>query len=571
MTKQETIVWSQLLKNPFVTAEHANDSNRILAATEILQQTARQFANVLNERARLLANSAQFEAALRDAAAIRTILPESGLGYLCTGDVYCQQGRYAAAIAIFDQGLVAVPDSDPYYHHLQQHRIIAATNNKKRVDFITKLPLDIVITNILPRMELVFYSETKNTTYKRYCEFLSVSRAWQMTMLKQPKGLRFDFGSKGMTEGHDQLVRFAPHVQRLDGFIGDARLSDLFSRATFSNLKQLVLQCGYDIPRDALIQGLEMIAGSLTHLTLSECYWNSLHDILNACPNLVSLKAIEVGTGLPSSSSSCYPKMTHLALVYTPDPDFLHDDQTLDFISGFPSLLSLEIYPMRDAKLLTVLHKLCPSLQILYYGVTKEHVAKLDVQPTQEGLTLAYISGDGMYQQHDLIQFFYLHQKSLEEIYCDVSIMESEDAPWGLSNGRVTQCRYRRRQRASLNPKEDPTQSETSFERLVNINFLGYDPSTSEAFNTWFISNAPNLKSINFMDICLRPNIANAMIKSKSLSTLKIACPDRNENVDGVKQFLTHHVAMGNQSTLEELEINLGKETSEAFLHIPYQ
>ena len=83
------------------------------------------------------------------------MLPGSALGYLCTGDIYCQQGRYATAISIFDQGLKQVPESDPYYQHIQQHRMTAVENNTKRVDFISRLPFDIVITNILPRMESI--------------------------------------------------------------------------------------------------------------------------------------------------------------------------------------------------------------------------------------------------------------------------------------------------------------------------------------------------------------------------------------------------------------------------------
>lgn len=298
-----------------------------------------------------------------------------------------------------------------------------------------------------------------------------------------------------------------------------------------------------------------MIADSLTHLTISDvCRWGSLRDILKTCPNLVSLTAIEVGFGLPPLSSLRYPKMTHLSLVYIPDTEFT-DDEAIDFISGFPSLLSLEIYPMRDSKLLTVIHKLCPSLQVLYYGGRKQDVPKTDVQPNREGLMLAHLCGLGVFMQHDVIQFFYLHQKSLEAIYFNVFIMESEDAPWGLSNGRVIRRGYQRRQRASLKHQDDPTQSEISFERLLDFEFASVSPSISEAFSTWFISNAPNLKSISIVDSCLPYNVANAMINSKNLSKLKVTSYDK-ENLDGIKLFLEHHIAMGNQSTLEEMEIH---------------
>lgn len=241
MTTHENIAWPQLLSNPIVTAQHDNAGNRIAAATETFQRTVSEMVQALNDRAWLLANSAQFNAALRDVAAIRTILPRSGLGYVATRGVYCQQGRYAAAVAMYDQGLKAVPESDPYYQHLQQHRLTAININNKRVDFISRLPLDIVITNIVPRMEHRCYSDLPS-------EYLYVSHAWQERFLQQPNGLDFHFGTEEDTfkTGHFQLARFAPYVQKLLGVIsGHAELKDLFSRGHFSNLKKLVLYCEY--------------------------------------------------------------------------------------------------------------------------------------------------------------------------------------------------------------------------------------------------------------------------------------------------------------------------------------
>ncbi|KAJ8652716.1 hypothetical protein O0I10_011661 [Lichtheimia ornata] len=241
MTKEGNISWSKLLENPIVTAQHGNDGNRIATATESLKETAHQFAQFLSERAKLLANSAQFERALRDVAAIRAILPGSGLGYLCMGDVYCQQGHHSAAISIYDQGLETVPESDPYYQQLQQHRMAAVANNDKRIDFISQLPLDIVITHIVPRMEQPACLDSE-VLY----EPLYVSRTWQERILQQSNGLAFDFGKETTTfkRGHAQLVRFAPYVETLSVcLLENVHLDDLFSRAHFSNLKELDIFC----------------------------------------------------------------------------------------------------------------------------------------------------------------------------------------------------------------------------------------------------------------------------------------------------------------------------------------
>lgn len=302
-----------------------------------------------------------------------------------------------------------------------------------------------------------------------------------------------------------------------------------------------------------MIQSLEWIADSLTHLTISDC-WTSLRDILKACPNLVSLEAKDIRSGLTSYSWLTYPKMTHLSLDYTPDTDF-PGDETIDFISRFPSLLSLELRPMRGSILLPIIHKLCPDLQVLYYGGRNDHFDTVDIQPNRRGITSAHLCGDGVYEIHDLIQFFHQHQKSLEAICCKVFLMDNDNTPLQLLNGRLVQQRDHQRQIVSKD--DDPTQSETSFERLVNIEFLNSDLSISYAFNSWFILNGPKLKSISFPASHIPPNIANVMIQSKSLSKFKINYVRESGNVYGITQFLDCHVAMGNQSTLEEMAIRL--------------
>ncbi|CDH54785.1 predicted protein [Lichtheimia corymbifera JMRC:FSU:9682] len=532
MTIEENIAWSELLKHTNLTAQCGNDGNRIATATESLQQAAHQFTRILNERARLLANSAQFDAALRDAAAIRTILPGSGLGYLCTGDVYRQQGRYAAAISIYDQGLEAVPESDPYYQQLQQHRTAAIANNNKRVDLISRLPLDIVITNIIPRVEPKCYSESS-------CEYLYVSRTWQQRFLQQPNGLEFDFGKETGTfkTGHDQLVRFAPYIQSLSGgMVGDARLDDLSSRAHFSNLKDLHIHCDSNIRHYPTLHGLQLISDSLTHLTIAGSQAFELRDILESCPNLVSLNAERVEAVMSSPVSSRYPKITHLAL-HDVSEGALSRDNILDVLSRFPSLLSLKIAPIRDASILPVLHEYCPYLQFLYYGDGFHPSKTIDVSPNRKGIKLAHLGynwGNESVMQGDVVQFLHLNRDSLEAIAFGCSLDEG-NFDWDLENGIP----------------------ETSFMRLASIDFSEYMPPISSVFIAWLISNAPNLNFIGLHKPYLRPNVANAMINSRHLSKLKIVdgFASEEDTNEAMFRFFEHHSGMGEKSTLQEVTI----------------
>ncbi|KAJ8652706.1 hypothetical protein O0I10_011651 [Lichtheimia ornata] len=554
MKVEENIAWSELLKVTIATAQHGNDSNRIATATETLQQTAHQFVKVLNERARLLANSAQFDTALRDATAIRAILPGSGLGYLATGDVYCQQGRYAAAISIYDQGLQAVPESDACYHQLQQQRLAAIANNNKRVDFISRLPLDIVITNIVPRMEPACLQSDV------LFEPLYVSRGWRKRILQCPHGLTFDFGQESETfaRGHDHLVRFAPYVQTLSGcFYKDVRLDDLFSRARFSNLKDLDISGDATTSRLPLVKGLRLVADTLTHLFVNWYREVQLRDILETCPNLVSLDVVDVDMVVPPSPSSRYPKITRLA-IHDVTLKYCRDENMIDVLSRFPSLLSFEITPMPDSSLLKILHEYCPYLQVLYFGEKDYRREKPRPRPNgRKGIVSAYLGGLDAdvndYRHDDLVQFLYLNRNSLEDLEFEGTIVD-DDAFWKLENGQVIQ--QRDDQYSPLRPgDDDPTQSDTSFMQLGRIAFSGAEAYLGGAIITWLISNAPNIKTLSLIQNYIQTNVANAMIQLKHLSKLQLHQMVTVDDYEGMIQFLQHHVGMGNQSTLEELTL----------------
>ncbi|KAJ8652713.1 hypothetical protein O0I10_011658 [Lichtheimia ornata] len=562
------IACSELLKNPIVTAEHGNDGNRIASATETLQETAHQFVQVLNERAMLLANSAQFDTALRDAAAIKTISPESGLGYLCMGDVYCQQGHHAAAISIYDQGLEAVPECDAYYQQLHQHRLTAVANNNKRVDFISRLPFDVVVTNIIPRMQPDFYSESS-------CKLLYMSRAWQERILQQPKGIRFSFGEETNTfkDGHAQLIRFAPYVQYLGGSLVGVHLDDLFSRASFSNLKELSIFCGPTTPHVPLIHGLKLIADPLTRLTLLECPGLQLRDILETCPNLVYLKTMDVDAVMPLSLSSIYPKMKHLVLYRLQQRARTHENM-VDVLSRFPSLRMLKISPMPATTILPILHKHCPDLQAISFECWSPDVA-VTTTTVGEGIASAYLGGENVHYRHDLIEFLYEQSNSLEVFHFH-GTLEINNALWEISDDGQVQPHT-----TPLRVANDLS-SPLSFTRLVDLRFTNTDPSSGVPMILWIVLNAPNLSAIHLPHSHFQPAVAKAMIKLKYLRKVEVEQNDTTDdieqireellgdldddtiddntidnNYDGIHQFFQHHIALGDHSTLQHVVVRV--------------
>ncbi|CDH54816.1 predicted protein [Lichtheimia corymbifera JMRC:FSU:9682] len=569
MAVVENICWSDLLKNTNLTAEHGNDSNRIATATETLQQTAQQFVEVINERARLLANSAQFDTALRDAAAIRALLPGSGLGYLCMGDIYCQQGRYPAAVAIYDQGLEAVPESDPYYQQLQQHHIAAITKNSKRIDFISRLPLDIVVTNILPRI-------TPELTVVMSFEPLDVSHAWRERILKHPKGLHFGFYGDTFDKDQERIVQFAPYIQSLAGSMTNFHLDDLFSRVHLPNLKDLDIYCSEATLPPPLLRGLQMVGDSLTHLTIQGCRHIQLFDILESSPNLVSLVAADVELVMPSLPSPRFPKLSHLALydaLPILGPALTYDDMD-KVLSQFPSLLSFEIMrseePMPESRVLTLLHQHCPYLQELFYGCRSNGLRKIEPDPNRKGVRSAHLAFDGLhyYVQDDLIQFLHLHRHSLETIYFGCSpFIDDNYCHWRLENGHVVlQANDHGGDVPTLQrPEDDPTQTKTTFAQLVDIDFSDSMSSSSNGFMIWLISNAPNLKGIHLTESHFLPDVSNAMINMSHLSTLEITkIRGTAEFFDPIISFMKHHNAMEDRSSLEEIILHIDDGTMHA-------
>lgn len=309
-----------------------------------------------------------------------------------------------------------------------------------------------------------------------------------------------------------------------------------------------------------LIHGLRMIGASLTHLTLYDCPGLQLRDIVEACPNLVFLATKEVDAVMSFSTSSSYPKLKHLALhEQTELPGTL--ENMVDVLSRFPSLRVFESSPMPDSSLLPILHKYCPYLHAIFYDlVSLEFGAEAaNTQSNRKGIASACLSGE-LYKQDYLIQFLHLQRDSLEMIYFEGNIHDNDGgALWTISNGRVLSSDQQHHQ--------PPPPSETSFPRLTDLDFISPHPSTTHVqMLLWVLLNAPNLSTIHLCDFYLQPDIANAMTKLQNLQKIRIdVISNGDDNArqmnaisnEGIQQFLQHHIALGDRSTLEHVVVHM--------------
>lgn len=199
----------------------------------------RQMIELLAERAKLLADGAQFDHALHDAATIRALAPASSVGYLLAGDVYQMQGRQRAAVSMYEDGLASVPENEDGYTHLSNRRTDALHADAKHVDFISQLFLDNVVNVIFP---IILDSELSTETP---CPYLYVCRAWRRRILEN-YGLRFQVTVSIIQGQHDQLVKFADHVKSLAiiDFYESANdfYADILKKAHFPKLNILTIR-----------------------------------------------------------------------------------------------------------------------------------------------------------------------------------------------------------------------------------------------------------------------------------------------------------------------------------------
>lgn len=190
---------------------HQGQDDTIMATTsDTITKLASQLIEPLDTRAKALANGAQFDLALRDAAMMRALAPTSALGYLRAGSIYQQQGHQQAAMNMYKQGLMAVDPTNPWYSRLKTSYAAALEVQEKRVDFMSKLPADIVSMAIIP---LLFESyELRQDTV---CPHFNVCRTWCQRILAN-NAFHFLLHDGGCVDdpAYD-LLPYSPHFKTL--------------------------------------------------------------------------------------------------------------------------------------------------------------------------------------------------------------------------------------------------------------------------------------------------------------------------------------------------------------------
>ncbi|KAJ8657655.1 hypothetical protein O0I10_006721 [Lichtheimia ornata] len=421
-------IWNDLCKQPIITASTEKYTKLVNNATTQLPQPIDSMLSTLNERAMALSKCANFNAALRDADIMQHLSPSSPLGYLRKASIYNEQGKRRQAVDICLKGLNAVDANDPHYAMLQRIKDDAEHHASKRIDFIKQLPVDIVITTLIPML----VDDTPLPSLIP-CPYLHVSNLWRDCILQYCDGLRFETGyheDEQDMEKCSQLIRFARHIKALHvrRYSKGAWLSHLLSNNDFSSLRELCIDdisTGYF---DDFRQSLASISSTLTHLTIHEQYDGMLFlgEILTVCPNLVSLIMTQYGdddfSNLPITTC---PNMATLSIKRTEEDTELTRADIIHLCTRFPALKKLNLYPCRDLEATLMVPQYCRlltsvELEIHIFDLDVTYVSSASQELAMRKLSVYVEDWQEVEGFVDVSPILRQHHTTLEEIYWDI-------------------------------------------------------------------------------------------------------------------------------------------------------
>ena len=150
-----------------------HDYNKVINYTTlgVDQLLSEQRMILLDARAYAYSMQGQLDPAIADSHRMIGHSSISAYGYLRKANVFTMYGKQLQAIEAYDEALQNVApgeEHDVYIRQLEQERIMVQKRNKSQIDFITKLPADIVNVEIIP----FFSSSTKAAC-------LTVSKSWR--------------------------------------------------------------------------------------------------------------------------------------------------------------------------------------------------------------------------------------------------------------------------------------------------------------------------------------------------------------------------------------------------------
>ena len=140
----DDVSWSELQHSSKKLLVDNNYDAALDTCRKALDQLDVTRATILETVSIAYMKKSKFSQALEVAEKMIEYTPTLAIGYLQAGDTLAAQGRHKHAIDVYGRGLAQASIDDDHYASLQKHKAASQAQLDKRVDFITRLPNDVV-------------------------------------------------------------------------------------------------------------------------------------------------------------------------------------------------------------------------------------------------------------------------------------------------------------------------------------------------------------------------------------------------------------------------------------------
>ncbi|KAJ8657601.1 hypothetical protein O0I10_006665 [Lichtheimia ornata] len=534
-------IWTDLCKQPTQPVSTEKYAQLVHDSTIRLHEPIHSILSALNERVIGLTKLANFEAALRDTQVMQQLSPASPCGYLCEATVYKEQGKQLQVIDICNKGLDVVDPKDNEYATLQQIKADAMQRQNTRVDFITKLPFDIVTTMLFP----MFVDDDSPLDASTPCPYLHVCNKWRDSILQYSNGLRFETGYKeeqADPQQRWQLATFARHIKALHlrRYSKGPWLSDLLRDNDFCSLRELHIGDFWWANIDHFVPLMQSIGSTLTHLSIHEVQGINILDtfplaeVLSSCPNLVSF-AMCHPDDFDFRSLPMAPWSNMTALTFTLAGGVFTRDHITSICQRFPALKKLDLFPCADVASVHVIPQYCPLLKSVQVEI-----------------------------QHDVVGLFYSdHSVGHEELaVTKLSIFTEE---WDDDGLFESTCFLLRQHRRTLEDIQWTWSPERNHRELYNIQYPRLKKLSIHSRGWWILRNAPMVEELSLASpsIINNPEVLDTI--PPNLKTLELRLDQAPLPVDerAIKDYLDR---VCQQCRLHELAIQF--DIINTFCHV---
>ncbi|KAJ8657600.1 hypothetical protein O0I10_006664 [Lichtheimia ornata] len=340
-----------------------------------MTQSPECMLSTLNLSALELSKLANFDAALHDANVMQQTSPSSAIGYIRPAIIYSEQGKQLQVIDVCTKGLSLADTKDTHHATLQHAKDVAMQRQNKRIDFISQLPVEIVVTRLIP---LFIRNDLLDSSIPN--AYMHVSKVWRDRIHGCFGGLRFMVAvdEDRKEQKCSQLIQFAQHTTGLvvGWYSQGTWLSDLLRENDFCMLRELRINGYANVHDTGFLSSLSSINNTLTHVYISLNRERNIlptADIVSACPNIETLHIVNpFDADMSSLPMTTWPNMKTLSI--TQARKSISSDQVVEIAQRFPSLKRLTLLPCNDTQSALALPQYCLSITRLHRLINHQSV-----------------------------------------------------------------------------------------------------------------------------------------------------------------------------------------------------